>query len=113
MTVAVCLKCGAFKKGALTWCPSCKHDPKDVEDQAKHFMVTSHFRSEAELHAVAERVKAGQELTFDPVQVEVIKAENPRLRGWGTTACFMVAVVVLALGILLGGIIALLLWLIG
>ena len=113
MTVAVCLKCGDYKTGALTPCPSCRHDPKSLDEQAKHFMMTSHFRPEAELHAVARRVKAGEEVTFDPVQLEVIKAEIPRLRGWGTAACFTVGVFFLALAIALTAVVALFWWLLG
>ena len=108
-TVAVCLKCGATKDGALAPCPSCKHLPKDTEDQARHLMLTSNFRSEAELHTAVERIKAGQEVEFDPAQLDVIKEEIPRLRNVNSTSCLSCFLILAALG-LTGMLIYVLLW---
>ena len=70
MTVAVCLKCGGMKHGALTPCPECKHMPQDDEDKARHVMTSDHFFSNSDLEAISERVQSGKPLHFDPKQVE-------------------------------------------
>ena len=85
--VALCLKCGACKEGALEPCPSCRHEPREAEDQAKHLMMTSNYRSETEVFATSEKIKAGQEPEFDPAQLAVIKDEIPRLRRAGGSGC--------------------------
>jgi hypothetical protein len=70
MTVAVCLKCGALKHGALTPCPGCSHDPREPEDQARHLMTSDHYFSHEALAAIGARVKRGEPLTFDAAQVQ-------------------------------------------
>ena len=113
MTIAVCLKCGSFKTQALLPCPSCKNNPDSIDDQAKHFMATSHFRSEAELNEMANQIKAGKEVPFDPLQLEIIKAEIPNLRGWGASACLSTLLIILVIAIPLTLIFLLLDWLMG
>ena len=113
MTVAVCLKCGAFKTQALLPCPSCSNNPDSVEEQARHFMATSHFKSEAELNEMAEQIKAGKEVTFDPIQLEVIKAEIPNLRGWGASACLSTLLIILVIAVPVTLFFLLLEWLLG
>ena len=66
MTVAVCLRCGAFKHGAFSPCRSCGYKPDDDESLTKHLLVTDHFHSRETLQAIAARVKAGEPVTFDP-----------------------------------------------
>ena len=66
MTVAVCLRCGAFKHGAFNPCGNCGYAPDDDESLTKHLFVTDHFHSRETLEAIAARVKAGEPLTFDP-----------------------------------------------
>ena len=101
MTVAVCLKCGALKESALKPCPSCRYVPRDTEDQARHLMLTSNFRSETELHAAAERIKAGQDVEFDPHQLAVIKEEIPRLRSMNSASCFTCLLLAAGIGLTL------------
>jgi hypothetical protein len=71
MTVAVCLKCGAFKHGAWTPCPACQFLPNDDESLTRHMLASDHHHDPEGLKAISERVKAGQ-----PVEVpeDVLKA---------------------------------------
>lgn len=110
MTVAVCLKCGALKHGALTPCQACSYTPQDVEDQAKHVMVSDHHFSQADLEQISARVQNGQPLHFDPKQVERVSAvlqtvQQEGKRGhlflWGFFAPF--ALVILAVVLMLSG----------
>jgi hypothetical protein len=107
MTVAVCLKCGAMKLGALTSCPKCRYVPEDLEDKAKHVMVSDHHFSKAELESFSATMQSGQPLQFNAEQVEhfiaayeIAEAEGNK-PGWfilgrfATIAIVMVAVIVL------------------
>jgi hypothetical protein len=71
VTVAVCLKCGAFKHGAFNLCRRCGYTPDDEESLTKHLLVTDHYLSQEELGAIAEKVKAGEPVEFPP---ETLKA---------------------------------------
>jgi hypothetical protein len=66
MTVAVCLKCGTMKCGAFTPCSECGFDPETDEERAKHLMVTDWYFAEEDLKGIAEKIQAGEEVTFDP-----------------------------------------------
>ena len=108
MTVAVCLKCGAMKHGALTSCPHCRHTPDDPEDQVKHVIVSDHYFTQADLQGISARVRQGLPLQFDPEQVaelmeEVkdVKVDRRRIRR--LVVCFLAGflLVIGALGYLL------------
>jgi hypothetical protein len=79
MTVAVCLKCGDFKHGAFTRCASCGYEPDDDESLTKHLLVTDHYHTREALEAIAERVKAGEPITFDPATLEAAKVSKKDL----------------------------------
>jgi len=105
MTVAVCLNCGELKHGAFTKCFECGYTPNDDESLTKHILVTDHYHDQQTLKAIAERVKAGQAIEFDPDTLKkawVSKAElNASGRrfavGW---AIFLLAIIALAVGVL-------------
>ena len=46
MTVAVCIKCGGMKRGALTQCVECHFYPHEREDMGKSFPPVIRSRSE-------------------------------------------------------------------
>jgi hypothetical protein len=64
VTVAICIKCGERKHGALTVCPRCRFDPTDTVDRAKSMIVTDHFLSVEDLHGIGERIRSGQSVTY-------------------------------------------------
>jgi hypothetical protein len=80
MTVAVCLKCGKMKLGALTLCPGCGHLPKLPEDQAEHIITSDHYRSKEDLQAISERVQKGRPVHFDREQVAEFAATLQEFR---------------------------------
>lgn len=107
MTVAVCLKCGAFKHGAWTPCVACKYVPDDDESLTRHLLVTDHYLKQEQLQDVAQRVKRGEPVDFPPEVLKaawVSKAEMERGQRrmlWGCATFLAVAVAVawwLALG---------------
>jgi hypothetical protein len=78
VTVAVCLRCGEFKQGAFVPCPKCGYVPDDDESLTKHLLVTDHYLDIESLEALANRVKEGQPVEFDPESLKaawVSKAE--------------------------------------
>ena len=64
MTVAVCIRCGALKHGALTPCPKCRFDPERNEDKAKAMVLTDHWLPEEELGRISERIKSELPVTY-------------------------------------------------
>lgn len=79
MTVAVCLRCGAFKRGAYTTCLKCSYTPDDDESLTKHLLGTDHFHSREALEAIAARITSGESITFDEETLRsawVSKTEN-------------------------------------
>jgi hypothetical protein len=107
MTVAVCLKCGAMKHGALTPCPGCSHDPREPEDQARHLMTSDHYQSHEMLAAIGERVKRGETLQFDAEQVRSFVA-TIEASGGMRAGLYLLAIV--ALGVAVLGTVIYLLW---
>ncbi len=86
MTVAICLKCGAFKHGAWTPCRKCGHLPSDEEDKAKHIIATDHHFSKNDLEAASAWIQEGKELQFNQEQVDQFKEtlRNTKLPSAGT-----------------------------
>jgi hypothetical protein len=64
MTVAVCLRCGAKKRGALTSCHGCGFVPIDNRDKAEAMILTDHCLSSDQVDAIAERIRARLPVTF-------------------------------------------------
>jgi ribosomal protein L40E len=106
MTVAICLRCGAKKIGALVRCRSCGYEPKEEEEKAKSVLLSDHYLSAADLGNVSERIKSGQGVNFDPTSIEnliegIRVVEEDGLLG-KHTATWLTCGVVLVLGVLLG-----------
>jgi hypothetical protein len=62
MTVAVCFKCGEFKLGALTPCPSCGDFPAERSDIVTSVALTDHYLSNPELEEARQRIKTGDRI---------------------------------------------------
>jgi hypothetical protein len=106
MTLAICLKCGARKIGALVPCVSCGYEPKEEQDKAKSVLLSDHNLSKEALVEMAERIKSGQPVTFDEGSVQsfveaVRVAEQERPFG-GPWAAWLTCGIVIVLGCLLG-----------
>ena len=100
MTLAVCVKCGATKLGALTWCPGCEFQPgsdPDNLDDLYSMILSDHNFDAAELDRFSKGMKAGmpmprlstgQETEFRENYRASIKRVNAsrlgRLLGWLT-----------------------------
>ena len=64
MTLAICIKCGGTKQGALTSCRDCGFDPEDSEDKARSMIATDHFLSHEDLADIGERIRTGQPVHY-------------------------------------------------
>jgi len=64
VTIAVCIKCGAIKHGALTPCSECRFTPEENEDKAKSMIATDHHLSEEDLEQIGQRIRAGQPVAY-------------------------------------------------
>lgn len=98
MTIAVCLKCGGIKHGAWALCPECEFIPDDDESMTQHLLVTDRFNTQEELAHIAERIKSGEGITFDPetlkeawVNADDIRRQNQRMKV-GCMVFFMVLI---------------------
>ena len=64
MTVAVCIRCGATKGGALTFCTNCQLCPEENEDKAKSMILTDHFMPKENLLKIGRRIESGQPIPY-------------------------------------------------
>lgn len=110
LTLAVCLKCGAEKFGALVRCRSCGFEPTEEEDQAKSLLVSDHYLSGEDLANVPGRIKSGQGVKFDPASVQSLvevgrEIRQDRLLGVkaGPFTCGIVVILGIMLGLVLMG----------
>ena len=111
MTLAVCLHCGAFKHGAFSPCPSCRYTPDDDESLTRHLLVTDHYHSREELEAIANRIKAGEPITFDPDTLKaawVSKAQLDAQMRQLNRGCLAVLAAIIALAVI--GVVVYVLW---
>lgn len=69
MTLAICIKCGNQKHGALTPCLECGFDPSSPQDQTKSVALSDHNLTPEELAAVGQRIQAGEPLDFDEASI--------------------------------------------
>ncbi len=100
MTVAVCLKSGAWKHRAWTPCAGCGFLPNDDESLTRHLLATDHYLNREALEAVAAKVKAGQPVEVPPDVLKaawVNKQEMERGQKRMTVGCLSVVAVVVAL----------------
>ena len=82
MTLAVCTRCGAKKRGALTPCPDCQFDPTESDDKAKAMVLTDHYLSQENLEGISERIKAGKSIDYPMAEVQQLIQtfeENPEV----------------------------------
>src|SRR5262245_35051327 len=66
MTIAVCIRCGKMKHGAITACLACRFTPKEPEELAKSIMLSDHVCDSAALDKASETLKRGGIVEFDP-----------------------------------------------
>ena len=64
MTVAICIRCGSRKHGALTPCPNCQFDPSEDVDKARAMILTDHILSIEDLEGLGERIRNGQAVVY-------------------------------------------------
>jgi len=70
MTKAICIDCGAEKRGAFVTCPSCGYLPDSKENQAKSMLLSDHYLSQVELSAVSNRIESGQTIEYDEEELQ-------------------------------------------
>ena len=103
MTVAVCLKCGAFKRGAFTLCSKCGYRPDNDESLTKHLLSSDHICSPEQLETIAVRIKAGEEIEFPAENLQAfwvrkaeLDAQAKKLRRTCAIGCVGLLVIVAA-----------------
>ena len=102
MTLAICIKCGAEKIGALTPCIRCSFDPQNPEDQAKSIMLSDHNMAAADLRNVSIQMQEGKQITFDEAELKEMSDERGSMdikkieaeTGRFFSNCFLIVVVV-------------------
>jgi hypothetical protein len=79
MTLAVCVRCGESKVGAFTPCARCGLDPAahgtDRDVQAKSLLLTERYHPGGELEAIGRKLRAGEPVPFDAVQLAQVVEE--------------------------------------
>jgi hypothetical protein len=74
MTMAVCLKCGSIKFGAFCPCGECGYIPVEIEDLAKHMMLTDHYFPLDTLKQIGAVIQGGEKVNFRNQDVEQVMA---------------------------------------
>ena len=74
-SAAVCLKCGNLKTSASALCPECGYLPVELEDRARHEMLTDRYYHVSQLEEFSAKVRAGEPLSFDPAAVSEMAAK--------------------------------------
>jgi hypothetical protein len=100
VTVAVCIKCGAMKRGALTPCVECHFYPHEHEDMGKSMVLTD------DLKAISERIKSGQSVTYPEDTVReyaemFAQIPNVEVSPWEDRLIFTFVLVMIGLTILI------------
>ena len=72
MTVAICIKCGAFKFGAFSSCEKCGATPETEDDVALSMMTSDHFHSQEELGDIGKAIASGKKIALAPDDREKI-----------------------------------------
>lgn len=108
MTVAICIRCGSKKHGALTPCPKCSFNPTENTDKAKAMILTDHLQSVEDLERIAERIRTGQSVVYPEEVVAEYKrafeAGEDRLPAGFKYGCLVAAILVgLVIGYLVSG----------
>lgn len=82
---AVCIRCGTFKKEALTTCPNCNLTPKTDYEAARAFIVSEKFsfgdsdveigRSMEELQKIAAAIQNNRPYAIDGEEQKMVVRE--------------------------------------
>lgn len=67
MTLAICMKCGTEKFGALVLCRACGFTPETSLEKAKSFLLCEHHFSPDDLYLYGSKIKSGEQVRFDPI----------------------------------------------
>ena len=106
MTMAICIKCGGKKLGALTPCSDCRFEPVECEDQAKSMLLSDHYLSSPELENASNKLKQGQSIGFDAASVqelaEALALFKPTYLLGVRTTSWMTLGVAIVIGVLFG-----------
>ncbi len=112
MTVAVCVRCGAFKHGAWSACSSCSYDPTGdgLEVEAQSLWLTDHHRTLAQLQEDSERIKQKLAPAFDESFIEqatsAARAEGRRTMIPSATGCLRMVLPMVVVFLGLAGLVA-------
>ena len=82
MTLAVCVKCGAKKLGALTWCPVCHFEPgddPDNDDDLYSMILSDHYFSADDLERFSNGMQDGMPRPRLSVEEETKFRDSSRL----------------------------------
>ena len=99
MTVAICIRCGTVKRGALTPCPKCEFDPESNEDKAKAMLLTDHYLPEEQLKAIGDEIQNGKTPKFpEDILAEQIRffEEHPDIEREFSRGCVIFGLVAIA-----------------
>jgi hypothetical protein len=66
VTIAICFKCGHFKKGALNPCENCAASPSSEEELASSIVLTDHYFNQVNLEHLATWIKDGGRAELSP-----------------------------------------------
>lgn len=69
MTIAICLKCGASKVGALTPCASCGFEPTTPDEGARSIFLSDQAHHPNVLPQLAALIAAGKPVPWDEAAV--------------------------------------------
>ena len=73
MTVAVCYKCGAFKRGAFVHCETCGSRPTNDDDLALSMAFSDRNFDQPTLQFISGQLQVGKPVSVDPSLVSRIK----------------------------------------
>lgn len=88
MTIAVCVRCGEIKLGAITSCPGCRHVPLDDDDFVYSIVLSDHYFNPETLNQISASMKnGGPRPSLTPDQEAAIRKRllaerdaNPRMK---------------------------------
>ena len=106
MTLAICIKCGNKKLGALTPCGQCGFIPADADAQAKSILLSDHNLSSDKLSEASDCVRRGEPVVYDDAALRdfakrIRVTEPTRILGVRRSSWIALAVAV-AFGVLFG-----------
>jgi hypothetical protein len=106
VTLAICIKCGNKKLGALTPCHRCEFVPEDSEDQAKSTLLSDHNLSSEELSDASDRIGRGEPFVYDDAAVsdfaKQIHMTEPRHMLGVRTSSWIALGIAVVIGVLMG-----------